>query len=89
MGDWDGIDRRRGSEFTTYRFKVLEDNIAEVKKDVKESKDEMKIFMKDMIEMRVELKQIVNDKAVRTSGWVSLVFNVIGGIILFFLLEKQ
>ena len=74
---------------TTYRFKVLEDNIAEVKKDVKESKDEMKIFMKDMIEMRVELKQIVNDKAVRTSGWVSLVFNVIGGIILFFLLEKQ
>ena len=89
MGDWDGIDRSQSSEFTTYRFKVLEDNIAEVKKDVKESKDEMKIFMKDMIEMRVELKQIVNDKAVRTSGWVSLVFNVIGGIILFFLLEKQ
>lgn len=89
MGEWDGIDRRQSSEFTTYRFKVLEDNIAEVKKDVKESKDEMKIFMKDMIEMRVELKQIVNDKAVRTSGWVSLVFNVIGGIILFFLLGKQ
>ena len=89
MGDWDGTDRRQSSEFTTYRFKVLEDNIAEVKKDVKESKDEMKIFMKDMIEMRVELKQIVNDKAVRTSGLVSLVFNVIGGIILFFLLGKQ
>lgn len=90
MWEWDGLDRRQGSsEFTSYRFKVLEDNIAEVKKDVKESKAEMKSFMLDMVEMKIELKQIINDKAIKTSGGISLIFNIIGGVILFLLIGKQ
>ena len=90
MGEWDGLDRRQNSsEFTSYRFKVLEDNIAEVKKDVKESKAEMKSFMLDMVEMKIELKQIINDKAIKTSGGISLIFNIIGGVILFLLIGKQ
>lgn len=86
--EWDGLDRRHTNGWDRYEMKVLSDikNMQDEVKDVREDVSKMQVAF---AEMKVELKQIVGASATRTSSVISIVVNVIGGVIMFLLIGKS
>lgn len=75
MTEWDGTERRE-SDITTFRLKLLEKSIIEIKEEVKDSRKEVSTFMQDMITMKLELKDLVsrstNTRSTIVSAGVSI-----------------
>lgn len=82
--EWDGHDRRHPNGWDRYEVKVLSD-IKDIREEVAEVKKNMSTMQVSFAEMKVELKQVVGASATRTSSIVSIVVNIIGGVIIFLL----
>ena len=83
--EWDGQhDRRNPSSWDRYEVKVLSD-IKSIQDEVGEIKKDISRVQVGFAEMKIELKQIVGDSATKTSGIVSTVVSIIGGVIVYVL----
>lgn len=73
---------------TDMKIKVLSD-IDNMKSEVKDVKEAMSKMQVSFAEMKVEIKQIVGSSATKTSSAISILVNVIGGVIMFLLVGKS